>query len=217
MPWVSRSVIPEPAATVILLREGDPFEVLMVERNARGMFGSLMVFPGGGVETRDVPAGRDRADEESHRNAAIRELAEETGILLTPEGAVSARSVDGRPTAASSLVLVSRWVTPEYAPRRYDTRFYLAFCDNTPEVVIDTNELVDHAWLTPSQALDRHERDHVQMILPTLAHIRWLMRRVSIRDALDSAREADARTMVRPHRAEDGSLIPTLLPADPGA
>jgi 8-oxo-dGTP pyrophosphatase MutT (NUDIX family) len=214
---VSSPVTPEPAATVILLREGDPFEVLMVERNTRGMFGSLMVFPGGSVDSMDVPLGHDRADDESHRNAAIRELAEETGILLTSGGAMAARSSDGRQTAASSLILVSRWVTPEFAPRRFDTRFYLASCDDPPEVEIDTNELVAHAWLSPSEALDRHDEEHVRMILPTLAHLRWLRRRVSIRDAFDSARGADARTLVKPHRVEDGSLIPTLMPADGGA
>jgi 8-oxo-dGTP pyrophosphatase MutT (NUDIX family) len=214
---VSSPVTPEPAATVILLREGDPFEVLMVERNARGMFGSLMVFPGGGVDAIDVPAGRERADEESHRNAAIRELAEETGILLTSEGAMAARSVDGRQTASSSLVLVSRWVTPEFAQRRYDTRFYLASCDHPPEVVVDTGELVGHAWLSPAEALDRHDKEHVRMVLPTITHLRWLMRRVSIRDALDSARGADSRTLVKPRRDEDGSIIPILMPGDVGA
>jgi 8-oxo-dGTP pyrophosphatase MutT (NUDIX family) len=213
---VPQPVTAQPAATVILLREGDPFEVLMVERNTRGMFGSLMVFPGGGVDPTDVPSGHDRADDVSHRNAAIRELAEETGILLTPEGAVASRSVDGWETAAASLMLVSRWVTPEFAPRRYDTRFYLASCHEAPQVVIDPDELVGHAWLSPSEALDRHDKEHVRMILPTLTHLRWLMRRVSIRDALDSARGADARTLVKPHRVEDGSLIPTLMPAEPG-
>lgn len=211
------AVTPRPASTVMLLRQGqDDFQVLMVERNDRGMFGSIVVFPGGGVELADVPEGLDRVDDASHRNAAIRELAEETGILLTASGAVSARSADGRETAASSLLLVSRWVTPEFAPSRYDTRFYLATCDDPPEVTIDTSELVGHVWLSPPEALARHERGEAGMILPTLAHLRWLSRRHSIAEAFESARGADARTLVEPRQIEDGSLIPVLMPAEVG-
>lgn len=200
----------------MVLRDGDPFEVLMVERNERGIFGSFVVFPGGGVDLADVPEGLDRDHDESHRNAAIRELAEEAGILLTPKGAIAARSVDGRQTAASSLVLVSRWVTPEFSPRRYDTRFYLASCNDAPEVEIDPDELVGYAWLSPTEALERNARGEKRMILPTLTHLRWLSRRTSIEDALESARGADARTLVEPRRLEDGSLIPILVPGDAG-
>lgn len=205
---------PDPAATVILLRESHPFDVLMVERNARGMFGSMLVFPGGRVDDEDVPDGLDLEHDLSHRNAAIRELAEETGIVLTPEGAVAGRSVEGRATAASLLVLVSRWVTPEFAPRRFDTRFYLASCDTAPEVVIDDNELVGYAWLTPSEALRRSAQGAVRMVLPTISHLRWLHRRASVEDAFESAQGADARTLVEPRLVDDGSLIPILLPVE---
>lgn len=211
---MSSPVTPDPAATVILLRKGDPFEVLMVERNGRGIFGSMLVFPGGRVDDEDVPEGFDPADDLPHRNAAIRELAEETGILLTPHGAMAAHTIEGEATAASSLVLVSRWVTPEFSPRRFDTRFYLASCDDPPEVVIDDNELVGHAWLNPQEALSKTEKGDAQMVLPTISHLRWLCRRSSVEDAFESAKGADARTLVKPRRVEDGSLIPILLPAE---
>ncbi|MGB8359762.1 MAG: NUDIX hydrolase [Acidimicrobiia bacterium] len=211
---MSPPATPDPAATVILLREGDPFDVLMVERNGRGMFGSMLVFPGGRVDSEDVPEGFDTADDVPHRNAAIRELAEETGILLTPHGAVASQTIDGRATAASSLVLVSRWVTPEFAPRRFDTRFYLASCDDPPDVVIDGNELVGHAWLGPEEALNRTEKGDARMVLPTISHLRWLCRRSSVEEAFESAHGADARTLVKPSLVEDGSLIPILLPAE---
>lgn len=207
--------IPVPAATVILLRRvGDPFQVLMVERNSRGIFGSAVVFPGGRVEGVDVPDGRGPGDDESHRNAAIRELAEETGILLTTDGAVPAGSAAPAPSATGLLELVSRWVTPEFAPSRYDTRFYLATCDDEPDVRIDESELVGHSWMTPEEALDRHERGDAPMVLPTLAHLRWLSRRSSIEGAFDSARGADGRTLIQPQRVDDGSIIPIHLPAE---
>ncbi|HET9259477.1 MAG TPA: NUDIX domain-containing protein, partial [Acidimicrobiia bacterium] len=124
---------PDPAATVILLREGEgAFEVLMVKRNAKGVFGSMVVFPGGRVDECDVRNGYTAADDVSHRLAGIRELAEEAGILLTDDGAVAAPGLkgtqlyewvesSGHQLATSHLTLVSRWVTPEISARRFDT------------------------------------------------------------------------------------------------
>ncbi|MCB1282045.1 MAG: NUDIX hydrolase, partial [Salinibacterium sp.] len=81
---------PRVSATVLLLRD-DPFEVLMVSRAARGAFASALVFPGGAIDPEDSEPGwreviedfDDVADEERPlRVGAIRELWEETGILL---------------------------------------------------------------------------------------------------------------------------------------
>jgi 8-oxo-dGTP pyrophosphatase MutT (NUDIX family) len=217
---------PDPAATVILLRDvGDGFEVLMVERNPRGVFGSMFVFPGGRVDGCDVPDGHSMTDDESHRMAGIRELAEEAGILLTDSGAVAAPSLKGadlygwvedhgHTLAASELTLVSRWVTPEVSPRRFDTRFYLTAAENTPEVVIDGEELIGHRWVRPDGAISSHVAGEMNMILPTLAHLRWLARRRTTADAISSAQGADGRTLIRPEVREDGSLVPVHLPAE---
>ncbi|HZD23755.1 MAG TPA: NUDIX domain-containing protein, partial [Acidimicrobiia bacterium] len=157
--------VPDPAATLILLRPGKPgFEVLMVERNSRGFFGGIVVFPGGAVD--EIDRDDSMGPELWARRAAVRELAEEAGILLTRDGAVAGPGLKDRDfydwieenavdTAVDSLLLVSRWVTPERVPRRFDTRFYLAWSDAMPDVRIDTDELVGHSWVTPRAALDR--------------------------------------------------------------
>lgn len=217
---------PDPAASVLLLRDSRRgFEVLMVERNARGFFADLLVFPGGSVDDCDVPAGLSRWDEVSHRRAALRELAEETGILITDQGSRPGPVGKGRAfydqvpesgieTAISTLTLVSRWVTPELAPRRFDTRFYLAACHDSPTVRLDTDELIDFEWVDPAEALRRYEGGTMNVILPTLAHLRWLSRRSSVDDAIESADGADGRTLIRPERMEDGSILPVHLPAE---
>lgn len=193
---------PDPAATVIVLRPGDGgFEVLMVQRNARGFFGDLVVFPGGKVDPADVPEGRGPEDDISHRNAAVRELAEETGIHI-PSG--------------DELVLVSRWVTPEMAPRRFDTRFYVVGVVDPPPVVVDPDELLWHAWVRPEDALEKANRGEWSIIRPTLAHLQWLRRWQSVEEAIRSARGADGRTVVVPRMVEDGSLLPILMPVDRG-
>lgn len=227
----STDVNADPAATMIVLRpSADPFEVLMVMRHSRGFFGNLVVFPGGGVdeadrsdEARRVVTGE--SSDHDHRSAALRELAEETGLLASPDGVLPAQGLRDRDLyrhlsrvglslPGNDLVLVSRWVTPEMAPRRFDTRFYLWGVEKTPRVVIDQDELVGHAWVTPLDALSRYETGDWSIVLPTVAHLRWLSHRRSIADALDSARGADGRSVVAPQRAADGSLIPTLMPGD---
>jgi 8-oxo-dGTP pyrophosphatase MutT (NUDIX family) len=218
--------IADPAATVILLRGSRRgFEVLLVERNSRGFFGSMVVFPGGGVDDSDVSPGHTAMDDDSHRNAAIRELAEETGIVLTVSGARAARGEkalafhdwaqrERLALATDELVLVSRWVTPTEAPRRFDTRFYLAACDDAPEVIIDSDELIGHIWMSPASALARYDAGEMNLILPTLTHLRWLARRSTIEEAYVSARGADGRTLIRPEQMEDGSWMPVHMPVD---
>lgn len=197
----------------------------MVERNSRGVFGSMFVFPGGRVDDCDVPEGLSVTDDRSHRLAGIRELAEEAGILLTERGAIAAPSLkgsdlygwaddNGHRFAGADLTLVSRWVTPEASPRRFDTRFYLTACEETPDVVIDGEELIGHRWLRPAEALFSHAAGDMNMILPTLAHLRWLAKRRTSADAVASALGADGRTLIRPEMREDGSLVPVHIPAE---
>lgn len=208
---------PDSAATVLVLRESeDPFEVLMVERNDRGFFGSIEVFPGGRVDEIDMFAGR--LDEGSHRRAALRELAEESSIVITTAGALPYAGAkgpafyewletSGHELDLDSLILVSRWVTPEGAPRRFDTLFYLIAPGALPSVRVDTEELVGHRWTTAAQAIARHERGESAMIMPTVAHLRWLAKRSSVGDAIASARGADGKTAIEPRRIE-GNWVP---------
>jgi 8-oxo-dGTP pyrophosphatase MutT (NUDIX family) len=202
----------------------------MVRRHSRGFFGNLVVFPGGGVDPIDrsdlaTTLVDGDSDDHDHRSAALRELAEETGLLAATGGMRLSPDLRGTELfeymssarillAGESLILVSRWITPEFAPRRFDTRFYLLAAEETPSVRLDSEELVDYAWATPEAALDRYESGEWPMILPTLAHLRWLSRRSSISDAAASARGAGGRTLIKPKRAEDGALISINLPAE---
>ena len=193
--------VPDLAATVLALRPSPAgFEVLMVQRNARGFFGSIVVFPGGKVEEVDVPDGLNADDDLSHRNAAVREFAEETGIVI--------------PGGVDQLTLVSRWVTPERAPRRFDTRVYVVGLVDPPEVVVDAEELLWHRWVTPGEALAHATAGEWAMIKPTLSHLHWLRRWSSIEEAVGSAEGADGRTLIIPRVVEDGSLLPIHMPAE---
>jgi 8-oxo-dGTP pyrophosphatase MutT (NUDIX family) len=222
-------VAARPAATVMLIRDyGGEVEVLMVRRPARGFFGGLTVFPGGAVDPVDrselaaaVVVGKHRDGE--YRSAALRELAEETGLALTPNGVVpappgrgagllSALEASGILLDGARLTLVSRWVTPEGAPSRFDTRFYLVGVAETPEIRLDPEELVGHMWVGPAVALEMHEAGEIEMFLPTISHLGWLARRSGIEDAVTAAQGADDRSLLQPRRMGDGSLVPIHLP-----
>jgi 8-oxo-dGTP pyrophosphatase MutT (NUDIX family) len=223
----TRAVAPRPAASVVVLRQANPFEVLVVKRRGGGTFGDLVVFPGGTVDESDrtYRGSNDRPDS-SQRAAVLRELAEETGILVLEDGAIPVggrrgddiyRWLDssGNRLAVDSLTMVSRWVTPEVMPYRFDTWFYLLVVSDPPAVVVDESELTGHQWVAPSEALARGEEGAWQMILPTVAHLRWLARRESIEDALASASGADGRTLIIPEVMGDGSMVPVHMPSEP--
>lgn len=139
------------AATVIALRDrdSDP-HVLMGQRGAQAAFmPNKFVFPGGAVDAADadVPLATplpglctDRLREDSALDlshalatAAIRELWEETGLVLGEPGKWSAPvpqdwtsyAATGHVPSAQALQFVFRAITPPGRPRRFDARFFL--------------------------------------------------------------------------------------------
>lgn len=137
------------AATLILLRRKPAgISVLMGMRGAKAVFmPSKYVFPGGAVDAEDAAAPLSRKLAEPHRSrllaepredtrtdpdaiaaAALRELAEETGLLI---GAADGPASDwpgyaeaGLSPDAGSLSYVFRAITPPGRPRRFDARFF---------------------------------------------------------------------------------------------
>jgi 8-oxo-dGTP pyrophosphatase MutT (NUDIX family) len=199
-----------PAATVIVLRPGDPFEILMVRRNDQVAFmAGSFVFPGGRVDDADHPAAdatiraatfRDLSDEEeaAFRAAAVRELQEEANVLITVE--------DLHPFA--------HWVTPEIETRRYDTRFFLARMPEGQIAKHDESETTALEWLSPREAIDRFNRKELLLPPPTYTSIRQLAPRTSIDDVFSWAKPRSiARVM--PGFFKNGDEVTLTLPGDP--
>jgi 8-oxo-dGTP pyrophosphatase MutT (NUDIX family) len=138
------------AATVILVRDAETRpRVLMGQRGAAAVFmPSKFVFPGGAVDPSDaavplatpLPApcaalldGDGAPGARAIAATAIRELWEETGLLLgrpglwpDPPPDWAAFAATGHIPSAEALSFVFRAITPPGRTRRFDARFFLA-------------------------------------------------------------------------------------------
>ncbi|MEJ8835129.1 MBL fold metallo-hydrolase [Ramlibacter sp. AN1133] len=187
--------VPRPAATVLLLRDGEAgLEVLMTRRSATASFApGAYVFPGGGIDAgdaqaHDLAARRPTQSDErlTQAVAAIRESFEELGVLL-------ARHADGRAVgphevaglarhapllpqcraqglvlAADQVYLLAHWITDRDLPRRFDVPFLVARMPAGQTPVADEAEQFEPVWVRPADALERHQAGQFFMIFPTI-------------------------------------------------
>jgi 8-oxo-dGTP pyrophosphatase MutT (NUDIX family) len=190
---------PRPSATVVLLRDGaEGLELLLLQRAAKDGKPGPWVFPGGKVEPDDVESG-EPGSQESALRAAVRETREEASLALEP----------GR------LVAISRWITPELAPQRFDTWFFAGVVDAAHEVVVCGSEMVAHRWVTPAAALAAQVTGELALAPPTFVTVSWLAKHQSAADAVRALAGAPFITF-RPHihRGADGVVM--LYPGDAG-
>jgi 8-oxo-dGTP pyrophosphatase MutT (NUDIX family) len=198
---------PALAATVVLVRDGvtrdvdGGLEVLLLERpRDHGSFAGAWVFPGGRVDPEDrldgggelAPAGELAAEERAARRAAVREVHEETGLIVPPE----------------TLVPIACWVPPQNVPRRFRTWFYVAPVP-TGDIVPSAQEVMDVAWLRPARALALHASGALSLVPPTWVTLHGLTADLSVADALDRMRDGAVQHFVSRLRA--GSNGPVLL------
>ena len=190
---------PKPSATVVLLRDAEPgLELLLLQRAPRDAKPGPWVFPGGKVEPADVISG-DAASRESALRAAVRETQEEAGLALDP----------------SRLVAISRWITPEISPQRFDTWFFLGAVDSTREVVVCGSEMVAHRWIAPRAALAAHGGGALALAPPTFVTVSWLLAHARAGEALHALASAPFVTFrPRIHRTPEGAVM--LYPGDAG-
>jgi 8-oxo-dGTP pyrophosphatase MutT (NUDIX family) len=166
------------AATVILVRDRPDLQVFVLRRNPALVFApGATVFPGGAVDPVDAPVAAELGVDE-FRAAAARECLEECGI----------------PIDARELIEFARWITPAGAPRRYDTRFFVARAPDEHEGEHDGSELVASAWMRPPDVLRAFAEGDIDLILPTQRSLEVLARFDRVEPLLAELREAPCPT-----------------------
>jgi 8-oxo-dGTP pyrophosphatase MutT (NUDIX family) len=181
---------PRQAATVIVLRGGaERLEVLLVRRNPAARFmGDAWVFPGGALDA-----------SEDHRDAGVREVAEEAGLVLD----------------AAALVGFSRWITPAQVRIRFDTHFFVAAAPAGARPRPDGGETVDARWYAPLDALDAFDRGELELVFPTIKTLQQLSGFASAHGLLAWAGGREV-TPIEPRVVLENEVARIVLPGEPG-
>ena len=186
--------------------------------------------------TREWWAERLGVDETSAQAivcAAVRETYEEAGVLLA---GLTADTVVGDTTGEDweadraalvardlsfaefldrrGLVLRSdllgawtRWITPEFEPRRYDTWFFVAVLPEGQRTRNASTEADRTVWIRPHEAAEGYDKGELLMMPPTVATLRQLLPYATAADALAAAPSRDLTPVLAQARLEDGELI----------
>jgi ribonuclease/clavin/mitogillin len=259
---------PRASAGVVPWRRRDSgIEVFWIKRSDELAFmGGWWAFPGGGWSKRDISievAGLPKGVEDSPVQAALpegvlddldlgpiappglvvsalRELFEETGLLLSadPLHAPSLESARRRLLAgdvefesilgeleirleASSQVYAGRWLTPPFGPVRFDNRFFLLEWPSgdpvQPEVIPGEAELGE--WIETTEAIARWRRGEI-ITAPPILHILEVLSAEGPESGLERLRSPNEANLGPYRRVEfrPGVLLfpqktPTLPPA----
>lgn len=88
--------------------------------------------------------------------------------------------------AADRVLYFSHWITPEQAPRRFDTRFFIAAMPDDQRTIAHAWETADDEWVRPRDALAAHADGRWQMISPTLTTLASIADHPDVPSILDT-------------------------------
>jgi hypothetical protein len=118
--------------------------------------------------------------------------------------------------AVDDVYYVSHWITPELAPRRYDTRFFITAAPPGQVAHHDDTETIATIWVRPTEALSRESRGEIELLPPTIANLRSIEGFSSTRQVMAWASQVTHVTTILPIvLVEDGHIL-ILRPGDEG-
>ncbi|WP_406494393.1 NUDIX domain-containing protein [Streptomyces sp. NBC_01604] len=177
--------------------------------------------------------GVDEAAAQAIVCAAVRETYEEAGVLLAGPASDSvvgdttgpdweadtAALVDRELSFAEfldrrGLVLRSdllgawtRWITPEFESRRYDTWFFVAALPEGQRTRNASTEADRTVWIRPEDAAGSYDKGELLMMPPTIATLRQLSPYSSAAQALAAAPERDLTPVLARARIEGEQIV----------
>lgn len=174
--------------------------------------------------------------------AAIRESFEEAGILLACNDKDEIVTLDDEVRAArfhayrsrvehgehplsemlkdeglrlplQHITYFSHWITPAGAPRRYDTRFFVAAAPPSQKPLHDNRETINHLWVRPAEALSLHKQKKFDMRTPTVNTLRLFAEHDSVTSLMTCMQALGDIPVIEPRINKDGLRV---LPGQPG-
>jgi len=110
----------------------------------------------------------------------------------------------------------AHWITPRGAPRRYDTRFFVAAAPPSQHAAHSAGETIAELWITPDEALARHRAGEIEVIFPTIRNLQVISRFSTSAELLDAAARASSSVpIIEPRVVADGNGMRIVLPGDP--
>lgn len=191
---------PSDAATLILVDTSKSVPTILMGKRHESLkfMPGKFVFPGGRVDpvdsrikparpldpkisdqlARSLNSRGSKNKPQALAMAAVREMFEETGLLIGEETANPPKSRapswqaffdENIVPTLDQMIFIARAVTPPGRPRRFDTRFFMADANIvTKQKVLEpspTNELLELNWLTIGEALDKELANITQIVL----------------------------------------------------
>ena len=185
-----------PAASVLLTRGPGSRDLFAILRGQHlKFFGGFWAFPGGKLSAEDTEA-TDHL--EARRTAACRELFEETGVLVArrSDGEFSPTSPDldacrhallaeqipfasilaerGLTVRAEDFALIGEITTPDFAPLRYATTFFVAHLPPGQHPVVWPGELERGEWIDGQHLLAKWRSSEILLTPPTVMSLETL-------------------------------------------
>jgi 8-oxo-dGTP pyrophosphatase MutT (NUDIX family) len=118
--------------------------------------------------------------------------------------------------AADTVFYVSHWITPDLAPRRYDTRFFLTAAPPGQVARHDEGETIATVWIRPSAALALNADGGMELLPPTIANLAGIGSFRTTDEVTAWARRiTDVPTVLPVVVIEDGKVL-ILRPGDEG-
>lgn len=165
--------------------------------------------------------------------AAVRETYEEAGVLLAgptddtvvgdttggdweaDRAAVAARDLSfaeflerrGLVLRSDLLGVWTRWITPEFEARRYDTWFFVAALPEGQRTRNASTEADRAVWIRPLEAAAAYDRGDLLMMPPTIATLRQLAPYATAADVLAAAPGRDMTPVIARARLEEGGIV----------
>lgn len=120
---------------------------------------------------------------------------------------------EGLTLATDRLTYFSHWITPVNAPRRYDTRFFVAVAPEGQEGLPDLVETIHHTWVVPAVAIDRYRAGEYKMRTPTISTLEKFAAFDRVDALIEALRTQTAIPPILPRISASGKR---LLPGEPG-
>ncbi|HZD78642.1 MAG TPA: NUDIX domain-containing protein [Actinomycetota bacterium] len=196
------------ASLIAVRRAGEGPEVLVVERGAQSRFlPGYVAFPGGATDVGDADLATRwfGSSVEAPRACAVRELAEEVGLVLTAQGlrAGTRGTLDdpaASPPTVDQLPRIAHWVAPEDVPVRFDADYFAVAAEAGIEPEPDGGEVARAWWASPGRLLAEWAEGTRRLYWPTYFTLQHLAACARMEDLLAlriPTREADDHEVAR--------------------